>query len=153
MRFLTLLLMTFMLAGPVKAVNPDEVLADPALELRAREISTKLRCLVCQNQSIDDSDAQLAKDLRVLVRERLTAGDDDAAVVDFVVDRYGEYVLLKPRFGGHTLLLWSSPFVAFGFGLLALYFLRKRTEEDIAAAAVLSSDEEAALDQILKKRD
>ena len=153
MRFLVLLLMTFMLVAPVGAVNPDEVLADPALELRAREISTKLRCLVCQNQSIDDSDAQLAKDLRVLVRERLTAGDDDNAVVDFIVDRYGEYVLLKPRFGGHTLLLWASPFAAFAFGLLALFFLRKRSEADVAASAELSNEEEAALDQILKKRD
>ena len=153
MRFLVLLLMTFMLIGPVRAVNPDEVLADPALELRAREISTKLRCLVCQNQSIDDSDAQLAKDLRVLVRERLTAGDDDTAVVDYIVDRYGEYVLLKPRFGGHTLLLWGSPFAAFAFGLLALFFLRKRSEEDVAASAELSNEEEAALDQILNKRD
>lgn len=153
MRVLVLLLMTFMLAAPVGAVNPDEVLADPALELRAREISTKLRCLVCQNQSIDDSDAQLAKDLRVLVRERLTAGDDDNAVVDFIVDRYGEYVLLKPRFGGHTLLLWSSPFVAFAFGLLALFLLRKRSEEDVAASAELSTEEEATLDQILNKRD
>ena len=153
MRVFVLLLMAFMLALPAKAVNPDEVLADPLLEQRAREISTKLRCLVCQNQSIDDSDAQLAKDLRVLVRERLTAGDDDTAVVDFVVDRYGEYVLLKPRFGGHTLLLWSSPFVAFGFGLLALFFLRRRSDEDAAAAAQLSNEEEAALNQILNKRD
>ena len=153
MRFLVLLLMTFMLIGPVRAVNPDEVLADPALELRAREISTKLRCLVCQNQSIDDSDAQLAKDLRVLVRERLTAGDDDAAVVDFIVDRYGEYVLLKPRFGGHTLLLWASPFGALIFGLLVLFFLRKRSQEEIAASAELSNEEEAALEDIIKKLD
>ncbi|MEP1443649.1 MAG: cytochrome c-type biogenesis protein [Hyphomicrobiales bacterium] len=153
MRFFIFLLMVFMLALPAKAVNPDEVLTDPVLEQRAREISTKLRCLVCQNQSIDDSDAQLAKDLRVLVRERLTAGDDDTAVVDFVVDRYGEYVLLKPRLGGHTLLLWSSPFVAFGFGLLALFFLRRRSDEDAAAAAQLSNEEEAALNQILNKRD
>ena len=153
MRFFVLLVMIFTLVLPAKAVNPDEVLADPALEQRAREISTKLRCLVCQNQSIDDSDAQLAKDLRVLVRERLTAGDDDTAVVDFVVDRYGEYVLLKPRFGGHTLLLWASPFIAFGFGLLALFFLRKRSDEDAAAAANLSNEEEAALNQILNKRD
>ncbi len=153
MRFLVLLLMTFMLIGPVRAVNPDEVLADPALELRAREISTKLRCLVCQNQSIDDSDAQLAKDLRVLVRERLTAGDDDAAVVDFIVDRYGEYVLLKPRFGGHTLLLWVSPFGALIFGLLVLLFSRKRSQEEIAASAELSNEEEAALEDIIKKLD
>lgn len=153
MRVLILLLMTLMLAHPVKAVNPDEVLADPALEQRARDISLKLRCLVCQNQSIDDSDAQLAKDLRVLVRERLTAGDDDAAVVDFIVARYGEYVLLKPRFGAHTLVLWLSPFLAIALGLVALFNMRKRSSSEEEAAMALSTEEEAALDEILKKRD
>ena len=93
---------------PVKAVQPDEVLQDPALEARARHISEGLRCLVCQNQSIDDSEAPLAKDLRLLVRERLTAGDTDQQIEDFVVARYGEFVLLKPRFTAHTLLLWFA---------------------------------------------
>jgi len=94
---------------PVLAVNPDEILADPVLEGRAREISKGLRCLVCQNQSIDDSDAGLAKDLRVLVRERLTAGDNDDQVVEFVVARYGDFVLLKPPFMASTLALWLGP--------------------------------------------
>ena len=92
--------------SPVRAVQPDEVLSDPGLEKRARDISLDLRCLVCQNQSIDDSDAPLARDLRVLVRERLTQGDSDEQVLDFVVDRYGEFVLLNPRFAPHTYLLW-----------------------------------------------
>lgn len=153
MRVLVLLFMIMILAHPAQAVNPDEVLADPALEQRARDISLKLRCLVCQNQSIDDSDAQLAKDLRVLVRERLTAGDDDAAVIDYIVARYGEYVLLKPRFGGHTLLLWLSPFFALALGLWALFYLRKRSDSEEEAALALSGEEEAALDEILKRRD
>src|ERR1041384_1887939 len=95
---------------PALAVQPDEILKDAALEPRARTLSQELRCMVCQNQSIDDSDAPLAKDLRVLVRERLTAGDSDRQVIDFLVTRYGEFVLLKPRFSMHTLLLWLAPF-------------------------------------------
>ncbi|MEP5779221.1 MAG: cytochrome c-type biogenesis protein, partial [Hyphomicrobiales bacterium] len=102
---------------PALAVNPDEVLSDPALEARARALSVNLRCLVCQNQSIDDSDAELAKDLRVLVRERLVAGDSDVAVIDYIVARYGEYVLLKPRLGAHTIVLWLSPFVLLFIGI------------------------------------
>src|SRR6186997_2601566 len=93
-------------ATPSFAVQPDEVLANPALEARARELSRELRCMVCQNQSIDDSEAPLARDLRLLVRERLTAGDSDAQVIDFLVARYGEFVLLKPRFAWHNALLW-----------------------------------------------
>ena len=153
MRVMILLIMSVLLVAPAHAVNPDEVLSDPVLEERARQLSVNLRCLVCQNQSIDDSDAQLAKDLRVLVRERLTAGDDDKQVIDYIVARYGEYVLLKPRFGGHTLFLWASPFLALIFGLTALFFLRKRTQEDLAAAATLSSAEEKALNDMLDKRD
>ncbi len=95
--------------GPAGAVQPDEVLADPALEARARMLSAELRCMVCQNQSIDDSDAELAHDLRVLVRERLTAGDSDEEVIDYVVSRYGEFVLLKPRFSLRNALLWGTP--------------------------------------------
>ncbi len=94
---------------PAFAVKPDEMLDDPALEARARALSEELRCLVCQNQSIDDSDAPLAHDLRVLLRERLTAGDTDEQVIDFLVARYGEFILLKPRFNGHTWLLWLVP--------------------------------------------
>src|SRR3954470_16615115 len=98
------------MAAPAFAVHPDEILKDPVLEARARTLSQELRCMVCQNQSIDDSDAPLARDLRVLVRERLTAGDSDGQVIDFLVARYGEFVLLKPRVSAHTLLLWLAPF-------------------------------------------
>src|SRR5688572_9028291 len=108
---LTLMLLVVLLA-PVQAiaVQPDEVLADSALEARARVLSKELRCMVCQNQSIDDSDAPLARDLRLLVRERLQAGDSDKQVMDFLVARYGEFVLLKPRFNANTALLWLTPF-------------------------------------------
>src|SRR5262245_24804739 len=108
MRWFRLLVMVLTLATPVRAlaVQPDEVLADPALEARARVLSKELRCMVCQNQSIDDSDAPLARDLRILVRERLQAGDSDQRVIDFLVARYGEFVLLKPRLSWHTALLW-----------------------------------------------
>jgi len=112
------------------AVEPDEVLQDPALEARAREISEGLRCLVCQNQSIDDSGAPLAKDLRLLVRERLKAGDSNQQIVDFIVARYGEFVLLKPRFETHTLVLWLATPAVFLAAILiiALAFRRRRAE-------------------------
>lgn len=109
------------------AVPPDEQLSDPVLEAKAREISKQLRCLVCQNQSIDDSDAALAKDLRRIVRERLSAGDDEAAIKDFVVARYGEFVLLKPRLNAQTALLWGSPILLVLLGIgFAGYSLRRQ---------------------------
>src|SRR5438477_6443849 len=111
-----------LIGAPALAVQPDEILQDPVLETRARALSQELRCMVCQNQSIDDSDAPLAKDLRLLVRERLTAGDSDNQVIDFLVARYGEFVLLKPRVSAHTLLLWLAPLavlVIAAFGFLA----------------------------------
>ncbi|MBL4690054.1 MAG: cytochrome c-type biogenesis protein CcmH [Rhodospirillales bacterium] len=142
---------------PVLAVNPDEILDDPVLEGRAREISKGLRCLVCQNQSIDDSDAGLAKDLRVLVRERLTAGDNDDQVIEFVVARYGDFVLLKPPFMASTLALWLGPAAIGLSGLLAVFvfFRRRRTAGAGAAKAVpkpapLSDDEKRRLDALLK---
>ena len=135
---------------PAHAVNPDEVLSDPALEERARDLSAKLRCLVCQNQSIDDSDAELAKDLRVIVRERLVAGDSDEAVIDFIVARYGEFVLLHPRFGPHTWLLWVSPFVLILLGGVSLFVMQRRRPKRTVEA--LNKEEEAALSDILKKR-
>src|SRR5450432_1441480 len=107
-------------ATPLYAVQVDEILPDPALESRAREISHELRCMVCQNQSIDDSEASLARDLRLLVRERLKAGDSDAEVVDFMVARYGEFILLKPRMSWHTVILWGAPLTILIAGLLAL---------------------------------
>jgi cytochrome c-type biogenesis protein CcmH len=137
------------LATPVHAVQPDEILKDPALEGRARGISAGLRCLVCQNQSIDDSDAPLAKDLRVLVRERLKAGDSDGDVRDFVVQRYGEFVLLRPVFGAHTLFLWLTPVLVLALGGLGLYgALRRRP----APSAPLDEREQAELDRILGGR-
>ena len=125
--FLAIALLTTL---PAHAVEPDEVLQDPALEARAREISEGLRCLVCQNQSIDDSGAPLAKDLRLLVRERLKAGDSNQQIVDFIVARYGEFVLLKPRFETHTLVLWLATPAVFLAAILiiALAFRRRRAE-------------------------
>jgi len=143
------LLMVF--SAPVQAVGPDEILADPALEARARELSAGLRCLVCQNQSIDDSDADLARDLRLLVRERLVAGDSNAEVEQYVVDRYGEYVLLNPRLGGHTLLLWIAAPGLLIVGLGALWFAGRGKRAP--AAAPLTAEEEAALDQLRRNTD
>ena len=136
------------------AVTPQEVLPDKALEKRAREISAELRCLVCQNQSIDDSDAPLAHDLRVLVRERLTAGDSDQQVLDFVVARYGEFVLLKPPFSMETILLWLMPLLALGGAVAILWSAFGRTPEVAEGGAnALSAEEQAALDALLKRDD
>ncbi|MFP9136847.1 cytochrome c-type biogenesis protein CcmH [Devosia sp. XGJD_8] len=145
MTWLRALLIALLLAAPVAALSPDEILPDPVLEQRARDISAGLRCLVCQNQSIDDSDADLAKDLRVLVRERLVAGDSDEAVRQFLVDRYGEYVLLNPRLGGHTILLWvAAPVLLIaGLGTLFVVGRKRRTVE-----SGLSAEEQAALDEL-----
>ena len=116
-----------LLASPVVAVQPGEILADPALEARARDISQGLRCLVCQNENIDDSNASLAHDLRVLVRDRLTAGDSNAEVVDFIVDRYGEFVLLEPRVTGSTIALWLAGPAMLILGVaIALTYARRR---------------------------
>jgi cytochrome c-type biogenesis protein CcmH len=131
---------------PAFAVQPGEMLADPALEARARTLSAELRCMVCQNQSIDDSDAELAHDLRVLVRERLAAGDTDVQVLDFVVARYGEFVLLKPRFSTRNALLWGTPVLLLlvgGVFAFASARSRRRTETK------LSDEEQAALNRIL----
>ena len=140
--------MSFLAAFPAIAVQPDEVLKEPALERRARDISAGLRCLVCQNQSIDESDAPLAKDLRVLVRERLRAGDSDDEVESFVVQRYGEFVLLKPTFGSHTALLWLGPVLVLGAGVVGLRLaLRRRRAEAVS----LTAEENAALEALLKR--
>jgi len=141
-------------AGTALAVTPQEILADKALEARARDISHGLRCLVCQNQSIDDSDAPLAHDLRVLVRERLTAGDSDQQVRDFVVARYGEFVLLKPPFSAETLLLWFMPLIAMlaAAGILWTSF-RPREAAAPSTAPSLSPEEQAALDSLMRDDD
>lgn len=155
MRYVLLALMIMTVAPPANAVNPSEILADPVLELRARDISKELRCLVCQNQSIDDSDASLARDLRVLVRDRLTAGDSDQQVIDYVVSRYGDFVLLRPPVKGVTYVLWFSPVLLALIGLfgLILYFRRQNTPVAKAAPAQLplSDDEKQRLDALLKR--
>jgi cytochrome c-type biogenesis protein CcmH len=131
------------------AVQPDEMIADPALEARAREISRELRCLVCQNQSIDDSDAELARDLRVLVRERLSAGDSNRQVLDYVVSRYGDFVLLKPPFKATTWILWLAPAVfVVGGGVMAALFLMRRAVR--TAPPALSEDEERRLAELIE---
>lgn len=145
-----LLLILLLLARPALAVQPDEMLADPALEARARELSKGLRCLVCRNENIDDSDADLARDLRILLRQRLLAGDTDEQAVQFLVDRYGEYVLLKPTTRGANLLLWvagpSLLIVALGG---ALVYLRRR--QNAPQPEALSAEEEARLSELLGK--
>jgi cytochrome c-type biogenesis protein CcmH len=148
MRLLVAALLLTLGMLPAFAVNPDEMLADPALEARARAISANLRCLVCQNQSIDDSDADLARDLRVIVRERLTAGDSDEAAVQYIVDRYGEYVLLNPVFAPHTIALWVAAPLALVVGGIAVFVgLRRRR---VAAVAELTEDEKRALEGLEK---
>lgn len=143
--------------GPALAVKPEEQLADPALETRAREISAGIRCLVCQNQSIDDSDASLAQDLRRLVRERVKAGDSDQAVRDFLVARYGEFVLLKPSFNARNLVLWGLPLAALLIGGVAAFrlFGRRRTGQSEVpegrAVETLSPEEQAELDRLLRQ--
>ena len=137
-------------AGPSAAVTPDEILDDPALEQRARDISAGLRCLVCQNQSIDDSDVELAEDLRVLVRQRLVDGDSDSEVVDYIVSRYGEFVLLKPRFSIQTILLWAMPLIVLAIG--AAYIVAGRRRQ-LVKPTLLSADEQAELDKVLHTRD
>lgn len=132
------------------AVEPDEVLEDPVLEERARDLSAQLRCMVCQNQSIDDSNAELARDLRVLVRERLVEGDTDKEVIDYVVDRYGEFVLLKPRFSLNNALLWSAPFILLLVGLLLAFTTLGSHRKSKAVA--LSKEEEERLERILQER-
>jgi cytochrome c-type biogenesis protein CcmH len=147
------ILLTLHFAAPAAAVMPDEVLSDPALEARARVISKDLRCLVCQNQSIDDSNADLARDLRVLVRERLVAGDSNEEVLEFVVARYGDYVLLTPPVQTNTILLWASPAVIFliAAGLLLMRLRRKDAAE--TAPAPLTPEEEARVMAALEDAD
>jgi cytochrome c-type biogenesis protein CcmH len=150
---LIVLAMVVLGLGGARAVQPDEVLPNPALEKRARDISGGLRCLVCQNQSIDDSDAPLARDLRLLVRERLKAGDSDRAVTEFVVARYGDFVLLRPPVNLRTIGLWAAPFLI----LLAAFAFLWRRGRSMAAPAIpaqdLSPDEAARLDAVLRRRD
>jgi cytochrome c-type biogenesis protein CcmH len=142
------LLWMLWLAVPALAVNPDEVLADPALEARARAISTTLRCLVCQNESIDDSNADLARELRLIVRERLVAGDTDDEVFQYLVDRYGEYVLLKPVIAPHTLVLWTAAPLVLVIGGIAIVIAARRKRAMAVPAEKLTADEQRALDEL-----
>jgi len=157
MKFIRLIAVLALLAVPhlAQAVQPDEILPDSSLESRARVLSRELRCMVCQNQSIDDSDAPLARDLRILVRERLKAGDNDNQVIDFLVARYGEFVLLKPRLAWHTAVLWGAPMVLLAGGaLMLLMFSRRRGGAMANAAAVdLSPQEQARLSELTAERD
>jgi cytochrome c-type biogenesis protein CcmH len=147
-----LVLALSLLSVPALAVQPDEILKDPTLESRARALSQELRCMVCQNQSIDDSDAPLAKDLRVLVRERLTAGDSDNQVTDFLVARYGEFVLLRPRMNWRTVLLWLVPFAVVLIGGLALLARRRRSADVVVAGSTpLSAEEQRRIAELLEE--
>ena len=154
MKHLAMILL--LVASPLWAVQPDEILPDPAMEARARDISAGLRCLVCRNESIDESNAELARDLRLLVRERLLEGDSNDEVVAYIVDRYGEYVLLRPTLTGSNLMLWlAGPAMALlGLGVAVAYLRRqsRRRGEDEADAAsqALSAAEQARLDEIMK---
>jgi cytochrome c-type biogenesis protein CcmH len=154
-KLLACLLVAAAMSGAPKAhaVQPDEIMPDPAKEARARDLSRELRCMVCQNQSIDDSDAPLARDLRLLVRERIASGDSDRQVIDFLVARYGEFVLLKPRFSPHTLLLWLLPPLALAGGGVALWLYSRRRPGAAATADPsllhLTKEEEARLERLL----
>lgn len=148
-RFLVILML---IASPLWAVQPDEILDDPVLEERARVLSKGLRCLVCQNESIDESEAPLARDLRILVRERLVEGDTDAEAIDFIVARYGEFVLLRPTTGGANWLLWAAgPLMLLLAGGVGLGYLRARSTAQGASDIPLSDEEQAKLDEILRR--
>ena len=149
----TLALSVMIGSSAAYAVLPDEIMSDPVKEARARDLSRELRCMVCQNQSIDDSEAPLARDLRLLVRERIAAGDSNAQVLDFLVARYGEFVLLKPRLEAHTLLLWLLPPLALAGGGLALWAYGRRRSKSVVAGdgstATLTAEEEARLQRLI----
>ncbi len=138
-------------ASPAGAVQPDEILPDPALEARARALSRELRCMVCQNQSIDDSDASLARDLRILVRERLKSGDSDAQVLEFLTSRYGEFVLLRPSLSVHNVLLWFAPAVLLIAGAAGLMLASRRRRVVPIDAAPLSADEERRIQDVINR--
>ncbi len=140
------LLFALLFAGAVHAVEPSEMLKDPALEARAREVSKHLRCVVCQNETIDESNADIAKDMRVLLRTRILAGDSNEQVIQFLVSRYGDYVLLKPRFMASTYLLWFGPFILLLLGAGVVY--RRLRGTPVAGPAPLSPEEKAALEEL-----
>jgi cytochrome c-type biogenesis protein CcmH len=148
-RAFIVLIVGLLASGPSQAVQPDEILKDPALESRARNLSRELRCMVCQNQSIDDSEAPLARDLRLLVRERLTQGDTDQQVLDFLVSRYGNFVLLRPPLEWRTMLLWGLPPAALIAGLVGLMIKGRRQRPTTSGTEALSQDEERRLSTLV----
>ncbi|MGL5361254.1 MAG: cytochrome c-type biogenesis protein [Bosea sp. (in: a-proteobacteria)] len=152
MTSLAVLAIALAFAAPARAVQPDEILKDPVLEERARALSAGLRCLVCQNQSIDDSDAPLARDLRLIVRERLVAGDTDASVKAYVTARYGEFVLLSPPFNAGTVLLWGGPFAVLALGGLLVWRQRRKAPLPATVQTTLSTEEQARLDRLLQNQ-
>jgi cytochrome c-type biogenesis protein CcmH len=153
MRCLVFLALLALIApGAALAVQPDEMLKNPVLEARARNLSQELRCMVCQNQSIDDSEASLARDLRLLVRERLMQGDSDKQVLDFLVARYGEFVLLKPRFEPQTLLLWGIPPLSLLGGLVVLLVMARRRQTADLSAGELSATEQQRIAKLVKAK-
>lgn len=145
----TIVVLATFAAPAAFAVQPDEIMGDPAKEARARDLSRELRCMVCQNQSIDDSEAPLARDLRLLVRERIATGDSDNQVMDFLVARYGEFVLLKPRVNEHTLLLWLVPPLALFGGGVALWLHNRRRKSAADASLQLTPEEEARIESLI----
>jgi cytochrome c-type biogenesis protein CcmH len=154
MKRVALILAALLALAPLSAlaVQPDEILKDPVLEARARDLSSQLRCMVCQNQSIDDSDATLARDIRVLVREHLKAGDSNAQILDFLTQRYGAFILLKPPFERGTLLLWGTPFLVLILGGGAILYTARRQRHNRDAAAPLSDSEQHRLDDLLTEK-
>ena len=149
-----LLLVTFIvLNAAAYAVEPDEILKDPALEARARSISAELRCLVCQNQSIDDSHAPLARDLRLLVRDRLKAGESDTQIRQYLVERYGDFILLKPRVAADTIILWGAPFLALLLSGFFVWRAAQRRGAILRSDAPLTDEEKAHLDRILASKN
>jgi cytochrome c-type biogenesis protein CcmH len=148
----SVLFFAWLMLGAAHAVTPDEMLKDPAEEARARVLSAGLRCMVCQNQSIDDSDADLAHDIRVLLRERIAAGDSDDAVIKFLVARYGDFILLKPPVNAKTILLWTVPFATLLFGGLGIFLASRRHRATVLPPAPLSEEEQRRLQRLLAER-
>jgi cytochrome c-type biogenesis protein CcmH len=152
MKFIASFALTLCIATCAFAVEPNEMLEDPALELRAREVSQHLRCVQCQNEAIDESDAQIARDMRILVRQRITGGDSNEEIIDYMVSRYGDYVLLKPRFQPNTLVLWLGPFVVFLLGGWVVA-RRMRAATNTAVALPLSEEERALISSMKMSGD
>jgi len=153
MKFIVPFVTALLMASSVFAVLPDERLPDPALELRAREVSKALRCVVCQNETIDDSNAELAKDMRILVRERITAGDSNEQVLAYMVQRYGDFVLLKPRMTPETFLLWFGPFLVLIIGGVVVLRRLRKPAAVVATPATLSADEAREIQTVINNKD